>query len=54
MSTDISTMLYKAKVDFYLYDLDNNFRRTWFEMKWLLVGSPSPISFYKYNENKVI
>ena len=52
MSTDISisTMLDKANVDFYLYDLYNNFRRTRFEMKWLMVGSPSPVSFYKYNE----
>jgi len=44
-SRDISTMPYKAYVDFYLFHLDNTFRRTCFKMKWLMVGSTSSVSF---------
>ena len=40
----------KANIDFYLYHLDNTFRRRRFKMKWLMVASTSSVSFYKYNE----
>ena len=42
------TMPDKANIDFYLYHLNNTFRRTRFKMKWLMVCSTS--SVFKYNE----